>query len=80
MIAQPPIRAVFLAIAILFSIVFAVAPARAEDPRFPWSSNHHPSDVARSHVENITTGEHKYIVTRAARWTAQTAGRRWAAG
>ncbi len=62
--SSTPIRAVFLAIAILFSIVFAVAPARAEDPRFPWSSNHHPSDVARDHVEDITKAAHHYVVTQ----------------
>ena len=28
----------------------------------PWASKAQPGDVAKSHVENITTGEHKYIV------------------
>ena len=28
----------------------------------PWASKAKPSDVAKSHVVNITTGEHKYIV------------------
>jgi hypothetical protein len=28
----------------------------------PWASKAQPSDVAKSHVKNITTGEHKYIV------------------
>ena len=28
----------------------------------PWASKAQSGDVARSHVENITIGEHKYIV------------------
>ena len=28
----------------------------------PWASKAQPGDVAKSHVESITTGEHKYIV------------------
>jgi hypothetical protein len=31
----------------------------------PWATNIHPTDVARSHVEEITTGQHTYNVTQA---------------
>jgi hypothetical protein len=30
----------------------------------PWSTNHHPTDVARSHVEVITTGQRQYEVVQ----------------
>ena len=37
--------------------------APGADPALePWASKAQPGDVAKSHVENITTGEHKYIV------------------
>ena len=28
----------------------------------PWASKAQPSDVVKNHVENITSGEHKYVV------------------
>ena len=28
----------------------------------PWASNTHPTDVARRHIEEITTGPHEYVV------------------
>src|ERR1043166_3739111 len=31
----------------------------------PWATNIHPTDAARSHVEEITTGQHTYNVTQA---------------
>src|SRR6476620_5143149 len=39
----------------------AVAPGSGNTLE-PWASKAQPSDVARSHVETITAGEHKYIV------------------
>ena len=32
------------------------------DALTPWSADTHPTDVARSHVEQITAGQHKYAV------------------
>src|SRR5207249_12233370 len=37
----------------------------ADDGLKPWSTNVHPSDVKKSHVEEITRGEQTYIVTQA---------------
>ncbi|MGO9111239.1 MAG: putative Ig domain-containing protein [Thermoguttaceae bacterium] len=34
----------------------------ADDALKPWSANTQPTDVARSHVEKITAGQHKYTV------------------
>src|SRR4051812_21945990 len=36
---------------------FAAPPALE-----PWAANTHPSDVAKSHVEEVSTGEHHYTV------------------
>jgi len=36
-----------------------------------------PTDVKRSHVEEIATGQHSYKVTQLAPWTAGIAARRW---
>ena len=36
----------------------------ADDALKPWSANTHPTDVARSHVEEITAGLHKYRVVQ----------------
>ncbi len=35
-----------------------------DDPLKPWSANTHPSDTEKSHVEQITTGLHKYTVVQ----------------
>src|SRR3974377_1697384 len=48
----------------LLSLAIAAAPA-ADDPLKPWSTNTHPTDVARSHVKEIATGMHKYTVVQA---------------
>ena len=37
----------------------------ADDGLKPWSIDLHPTDVKRSHVEEITTGQHTYRVTQA---------------
>src|SRR5947209_4534593 len=36
---------------------FAASPALE-----PWASKAQPGDVPKSHVEDLTTGEHKYVV------------------
>ena len=38
------------------------APAAAATALEPWASKAQPGDVAKNRVENISTGEHKYIV------------------
>ena len=43
----------------LFVLVVAQVP---EQSLPPWGSNHHPTDVARRHVEPITNGRHAYVV------------------
>jgi len=48
----------------LMSTAFALS-AGADDALKPWSGNTHPTDVARSHVEEIATGPHKYTVVQA---------------
>jgi hypothetical protein len=50
----------------LFLLSAAIAAATgADDALTPWSANTHPSDVARSHVEEITAGQHEYPVVQA---------------
>ena len=36
--------------------------ATADDARAPWASNHHPTDVARRHVQEIAEGRAGYVV------------------
>ncbi len=38
--------------------------ATTDDARAPWASNHHPSDVAKRHVQEITEGRVEYIVVQ----------------
>src|SRR6478609_4621313 len=46
--------------AILPAVLLMVPGA---DPALePWASKAHPGDVAKGHVENIATAEHKYTV------------------
>jgi hypothetical protein len=40
----------------------SAAVARADDALQPWSANIQPGDRAKSHVEEITAGQHKYTV------------------
>ncbi len=43
------------------SLAFASA-AGTDDGLKPWSTNTHPTDVAKSHVEEITAGPHQYTI------------------
>ncbi|MBI2947531.1 MAG: putative Ig domain-containing protein [Verrucomicrobia bacterium] len=43
-------------------IVVASRPLAAAPALKPWSTNPHPTDVARSHVEEIPTGPHQYTI------------------
>lgn len=47
--------------AAILSAALLTAPG-ADTALEPWASKAQPSDVAKSHIENITTGGHKYIV------------------
>ncbi len=46
-------------------IVSCALAARANEPLLPWATNTQPTDVARSHVEEITTSPHHYKVMQA---------------
>jgi len=47
----------------LFLVSTAIAAVTgADDALKPWSANTHPTDVEKSHVEEITAGQHKYTV------------------
>src|SRR5213596_188686 len=56
----------------LAMVLLSCCPASAEDKPAkapgsvtalePWASKAQPGDVTKSHVENISAGEHKYIV------------------
>lgn len=43
-------------------IVVASRPLAAAPALKPWSTNTHPTDVAKSHVEEIPTGPHQYTI------------------
>ena len=47
--------------AALLSAALFAAPG-SDTPLEPWASKAQPGDVTKSHVENISTGEHKYTV------------------
>ncbi len=49
---------------VLVSVAVALS-AGADDALKPWSANTHPTDVARSHVEEIAAGQQKYTVVQA---------------
>jgi hypothetical protein len=38
--------------------------ATADDAGAPWTSNHHPTDVARQHAQEITQGRLEYVVVQ----------------
>lgn len=51
----------------------AIASATgADDGIKPWSANTHPTDVARSHVEEVATELHKYVVVQAGTMDGRT--------
>ena len=49
---------------LLFISLAIAAITGTDDALEPWSANTHPTDVERSHVEEITAGQHKYTVVR----------------
>jgi hypothetical protein len=51
-------------LAAILSAALLTAPG-SDTALEPWASKAQPSDVSKSHIENITTGQHKYIVVHA---------------
>jgi Putative Ig domain len=49
-------------VAMVMALPVLVLAQSADRPLAPWGSNHHPTDVARRHVEQITGGRHVYTV------------------
>ena len=48
-----------------FLLTAISAVAGVDDGLKPWSANRQPTDVERTHVEDITAGQHKYTVIQA---------------
>src|SRR5689334_21964666 len=48
---------------VLFWMTLAHVAAAGEGLA-PWAGNTHPTDAARTHVEEIAAGEYKYVVTQ----------------
>src|SRR5262245_13122659 len=49
----------------MFTVILTAALFTADGSETalePWASKAQPGDVTKSHVENISAGEHKYIV------------------
>lgn len=42
----------------------ALVVAAADDARWPWAANHHPSDVAKQHVQEIAAQRMEYLVVQ----------------
>ncbi|MHC4401109.1 MAG: M55 family metallopeptidase [Planctomycetota bacterium] len=49
---------------ITFVSLFCATAAGADEGLEPWSANAHPTDVEKSHVEEITTGPHEYTIAQ----------------
>src|SRR5580692_10557041 len=46
----------------MMGLLILVLAQLSDQPLAPWGSNHHPTDVAKRHVEPITDGRHVYAV------------------
>ena len=61
-------RIPWFAVAIIVVVGLARATSRAQSARAaglePWASNTHPADVAKRHVEEISTGHREYRITQ----------------
>jgi hypothetical protein len=51
-----------LSVTIVLALPVLVTGQAVEKPLAPWGSNHHPTDVSRRHVEQISDGRHGYTV------------------
>ena len=49
---------------LVFTAMALALAMGADDALLPWSANTHPSDAAKSHVEEITAGTHRYTITQ----------------
>ncbi|HEV3146191.1 MAG TPA: hypothetical protein VGZ47_20055 [Gemmataceae bacterium] len=47
---------------LFFALPALVLAQSPEQPLAPWGSNHHPTDVAKSHVQDIADARHAYTV------------------
>jgi hypothetical protein len=52
-------------IVVLPLLVLGPRADSAGDGLAPWASNHHPTDAAKRHVEQIVAGRHTYTVRQA---------------
>ena len=48
----------------LLVLAISVSSARAGYDLAPWAADTHPSDAAKTHVENVTEGPHKYTINQ----------------
>ena len=48
----------------LLVLAIFVSAARAGYDLAPWAANTHPSDAAKTHVENVTEGPHEYTINQ----------------
>src|SRR5580765_1082634 len=58
-------RRIGIILLVLLVTLTAEGGMAADNGLKPWSANTHPTDVKRSHVEEITTGQHSYKVIQA---------------
>jgi len=47
----------FLSLVLLYAL-----PSGAQESLAPWGSNHHPTDVSRQHVQDVTGGRSEYLI------------------
>src|SRR5689334_9425672 len=57
---ESPMRSLTVTVVLLLPVL-ALAQT-ADQPLAPWGSNHHPTDVAKRHVEQISVSRHVYTV------------------
>jgi hypothetical protein len=50
--------------AVMLLTLLSARASGAEDALAPWSSNHHPSDVPKTHIQEITAGRVDYAVAQ----------------
>ncbi|MBI4659292.1 MAG: hypothetical protein HY735_10665 [Verrucomicrobia bacterium] len=54
----------FTPLEVAFLMAFGSTQLTAAPALKPWSTNTHPSDVSKSHVEGITAGPHRYTIVQ----------------
>jgi hypothetical protein len=48
--------------ALIIILAVLIPASRPDEPLAPWRANHHPTDAAKRHVEEIADGRHAYVV------------------